>query len=71
MIFILFFHCTKAYKYYKMFADIWKTCKVHKLISLKNNATASYSTLKCAFRVRMSVFVFIGVILPSDNLFTQ
>ncbi len=25
----------------------------------KNNATASYSTLKCAFRVRMSVFVLV------------
>ncbi len=36
--------------------------------SPKSNATSSYSTLKCVFRVRMSVSVLVHVILPTVNL---
>ncbi len=36
--------------------------------SSKNNATASYSALKCVFRVGMSVFVLVCVIPPTANL---
>jgi len=38
------------------------------LIYLKSNGTASYSTLKCVFCVRMSVFVLVCVIPPTANL---
>ncbi len=35
---------------------------------LRSPAIASYSYLKCAFCVRMSVFVLVCVISPTDNL---
>jgi len=38
------------------------------LIYLKSNGTASYSTLKCVFCVRMSVFVLVCVIPPTATL---
>lgn len=34
----------------------------------ENNATGSYSTLKCVFHVRMSVFVLVRVTPPTASL---
>ncbi len=31
-------------KHKNTFADNWETCKVHVLVSVKNNGTASYSS---------------------------
>jgi len=51
-----------------MFADILEPCQGHILIYLKSNATASYSTLECEFRVGMSVFVLVCVTPPTASL---
>jgi len=50
-----------------MFADIYETCWVHTLFSLKNTSTASYFTLKCVICVGMSVFVLVYVISPTAS----
>ncbi len=40
-----------------MFVDIYETCYVYIAVSLKNNAIASNSVLKCAFRGGMPLFL--------------
>ncbi len=49
-----------------MFADIWKHARFT-LVSQKSNAAVSYSTLKCVFRVKMSVFVLVCVTPPTAS----